>query len=510
MNICNHNSFLSMVLFRYVSSLIACGTRASLRSVFTHIILDTTPIPPPLVTLPTFIQTARMVALPSSKKTHSEKHKQIFRQLLRETPNKSCVDCKTATHPRWASWNLGCFVCIRCSGIHRSMGTHISRVKSVDLDAWTDEQVESMVKWGNEKCNHYWEAKLPECYIPDSSKIENFIRTKYDLKKWASLPKIPDPMSMHVSGSSTASSVQANDGAKGLLSIDSSGIERAHDLPVASGNAQTASLLLDDDFGTFSSAQAARQTTGAQPRNHSGDSDSTQSAGVKSASEPPLVSTPDQRKDLKKSILSLYSRSSASLSSLNFANNTRSYSPEMASKNASRSSPAQNSQLPQSSQNRPPSASKTQDIPNKNDSVSSMTNSLLDLDFGTPAPLLNSTSLNKNALLTQQYPTTHTQKTPICQQNTPTPMTRQIHTLTTHTLATHNPLSQTQTSWNNEWSNIPAAENPWDSSTSAVFGSTASIGSGSGSGSGFESSSVIPSYGKNKDLDDDLYRNVWT
>ncbi|OBA21830.1 Arf GTPase activating protein, partial [Metschnikowia bicuspidata var. bicuspidata NRRL YB-4993] len=123
-----------------------------------------------------------MSALPSSRKTHSEKHKQIFRQLLKESPNKSCVDCKSAQHPRWASWNLGCFICIRCSGIHRSMGTHISRVKSVDLDVWTDEQVESMIKWGNEKCNLFWEARLPAHYVPDPLKIENFIRTKYDMK----------------------------------------------------------------------------------------------------------------------------------------------------------------------------------------------------------------------------------------------------------------------------------------------------------------------------------------
>lgn len=55
--------------------------------------------------------------------------------------------------PRWASWNLGIFICIRCSGIHRGMGTHISRVKSVDLDAWTDEQLQSVVKWGNARAN---------------------------------------------------------------------------------------------------------------------------------------------------------------------------------------------------------------------------------------------------------------------------------------------------------------------------------------------------------------------
>jgi hypothetical protein len=43
--------------------------------------------------------------------------------------------------PRWASWNLGIFVCIRCAGIHRNLGVHISKVKSVNLDSWTPVQV---------------------------------------------------------------------------------------------------------------------------------------------------------------------------------------------------------------------------------------------------------------------------------------------------------------------------------------------------------------------------------
>jgi len=43
--------------------------------------------------------------------------------------------------PRWASWNLGIFLCIRCAGIHRNLGVHISKVKSVNLDSWTSEQI---------------------------------------------------------------------------------------------------------------------------------------------------------------------------------------------------------------------------------------------------------------------------------------------------------------------------------------------------------------------------------
>jgi len=43
--------------------------------------------------------------------------------------------------PRWASWNLGVFLCIRCAGIHRNLGVHVSKVKSVNLDSWTPEQL---------------------------------------------------------------------------------------------------------------------------------------------------------------------------------------------------------------------------------------------------------------------------------------------------------------------------------------------------------------------------------
>src|SRR5438045_4739926 len=80
------------------------------------------------------------------------------------------------------------------------MGTHISRVKSVDLDAWTDEQLQSVLKWGNSRANKYWEAKLAPGHVPSEAKIENFIRTKYESKRWVMDGPIPDPATLDADG----------------------------------------------------------------------------------------------------------------------------------------------------------------------------------------------------------------------------------------------------------------------------------------------------------------------
>jgi stromal membrane-associated protein len=115
---------------------------------------------------------------------------------VRTAAIRAWIVLTTATDPRWASWNLGVFICIRCSGIHRGMGTHISKVKSVDLDTWTDEQLQSVLKWGNARANKYWEAKLAPGHVPSEAKIENFIRTKYESKRWTMDGPIPDPSTL--------------------------------------------------------------------------------------------------------------------------------------------------------------------------------------------------------------------------------------------------------------------------------------------------------------------------
>uniref|UniRef100_A0A674E645 Small ArfGAP 1 n=1 Tax=Salmo trutta TaxID=8032 RepID=A0A674E645_SALTR len=83
---------------------------------------------------------------------------------------------------RWASWNLGVFMFIRCAGIHRNLGVHISRVKSVNLDQWTQEQIQ--VTW--ECAKQLYEALLPDNFRwPQADQaVEFFIRDKYERRKY--------------------------------------------------------------------------------------------------------------------------------------------------------------------------------------------------------------------------------------------------------------------------------------------------------------------------------------
>lgn len=121
-----------------------------------------------------------------------EKCQTLLTQMLRDEDNKYCVDCD-AKGPRWASWNLGVFLCIRCAGIHRNLGVHISRVKSVNLDTWTPEQVISLQQMGNSRARAVYEAQLPDGFRrpQTDNALESFIRAKYEHKKYLAREWVP-------------------------------------------------------------------------------------------------------------------------------------------------------------------------------------------------------------------------------------------------------------------------------------------------------------------------------
>ncbi|XP_050196478.1 arf-GAP with GTPase, ANK repeat and PH domain-containing protein 1 isoform X2 [Myiozetetes cayanensis] len=99
--------------------------------------------------------------------------------------NSHCVDCE-AQNPDWASLNLGALICIECSGIHRNLGTHLSRVRSLDLDDWPIELIKVMSAIGNELANSVWEENSQGHMKPSSDSTreekELWIRAKYEQK----------------------------------------------------------------------------------------------------------------------------------------------------------------------------------------------------------------------------------------------------------------------------------------------------------------------------------------
>uniref|UniRef100_A0A5F9CXV2 ArfGAP with GTPase domain, ankyrin repeat and PH domain 3 n=1 Tax=Oryctolagus cuniculus TaxID=9986 RepID=A0A5F9CXV2_RABIT len=112
--------------------------------------------------------------------------------------NSFCIDCD-APNPDWASLNLGALMCIECSGIHRHLGAHLSRVRSLDLDDWPPELLAVMTAMGNALANSVWEGALDGYAKPGPEACreekERWIRAKYEQKLFlAPLPSSDVPL----------------------------------------------------------------------------------------------------------------------------------------------------------------------------------------------------------------------------------------------------------------------------------------------------------------------------
>ncbi len=127
----------------------------------------------------------------------------VINELLKKPENKFCADCKK-TSPTWASVNLGVFVCINCSGCHREIGVHITKIRSVNLDVWPKDVLNNFKIINNKIANKYWECKLKNFDFKkiqnDNYKLVEFIRDKYEHKKWVDPKKKVDPMTLIIQG----------------------------------------------------------------------------------------------------------------------------------------------------------------------------------------------------------------------------------------------------------------------------------------------------------------------
>lgn len=139
--------------------------------------------------------------------------------------NNRCVDCD-APYPQWATVSYGTFMCLECSGRHRGLGVHISFVRSVTMDSWTDKQIRMMQLGGNEQFKEaFASAGVPTTLsiqqkynTPQAEAYRQRLSALADNKPAQQLPRW-DPSCLQSSATTSTSSFASRGDSKGVEAL---------------------------------------------------------------------------------------------------------------------------------------------------------------------------------------------------------------------------------------------------------------------------------------------------
>lgn len=107
--------------------------------------------------------------------------------------NDRCMECGMKS-PQWASVSFGTVFCLECSGVHRSLGVHISFVRSIAMDSWTEPQLKLMKSGGNKKCETFITAGGVSKDTPIKAKYESPVAQHYKEVLKAKANGLPEPV----------------------------------------------------------------------------------------------------------------------------------------------------------------------------------------------------------------------------------------------------------------------------------------------------------------------------